>query len=183
MKFPGIRFYMWLMVFVGGVIVGATVIPNFYTRLPDSATATTIPFTIQSVSETNGSAVVGTTQSTFVLPVGFEQRLHAHVDSVLQAAVANALERQTPAVSVTPAATGKSVANISLTDNQVQAFEGLRARLQDAVKNHNMTLGQLASAPEMTQLPPAWRIKILNQAAEMLTRGELVPAQFIDTQR
>lgn len=187
MKFPPPRFYIWAIVFVVGVIVGATVVPSYYTKLSDSATATTVPFTItaEPISEKNGgsSALESSTPSTLVLPAGFEQRLYAHLGSVLQAAVTEVLSRQIPITSTPTTGIIKSTDAVSLTDSQIQAYEGLRARLEDSVKNRSMTWSQLVSSPEMTQLPLPWRAKILNQAAEMLTRGELVPAQFIDTQR
>lgn len=123
------------------------------------------------------------TQSTIVLLAGFEQRLHAHVGTVVQTAVAEALSRQILVTPTTASGIVKSTDAVTLTDSQVQAYEGLRARLEDSVKNRAMTWSQLVSAPEMAQLPPPWRAKILGQAAEMLTRGELLPAQFIDTQR
>lgn len=169
MTFPFIRFLPWAAVFGLGVVVGAVSVPSHDSKLPDAATTTPSATVKELVSDWQA------TSPAVSLPAGFEQRLYAHLDSVVQAAVADALARQ-PSKAVAAVTPGKGADNATLTDNQRQAFEALRTRLT----GHSVTWSQLVSAPEMAQLPQPWREKILSQAAEMLTRGELVPAQFID---
>jgi hypothetical protein len=169
MTFPVIRFLPWAAVFGLGVVVGEVSLPSYDSQLPEAATTTLNATVKESVSDWQATSPAAS------LPAGFEQRLYAHLDSIVQAAVADALARQpSKAVAATP---GKGADSSTLTDNQRQAFEALRARLT----SRSITWSQLVSAPELAQLPQPWREKILGQAAEMLTRGELVPAQFIDT--
>ncbi len=169
MTFHFVRFLPWAAVFGLGVVVGAVGIPNRDPPLADAAIAT--PSATLKEPVFDGQA----TSPAVGLPAGFEQRLYVHLNSVVQAAVADAIARQ-PSKTVAVTAAGKGTDNATLTDNQRQAYETLQARLM----THSLTWSQLTSAPEMAQLPSSWREKIINKAAEMLNRGELVPAQFID---
>lgn len=186
MTIRALRFIPWAVVFGLGATVGAIVVQNLNPALPETQISTANT----SLTSANGNifdskfkaeVVAGSAPTVGILPPEFEKRLYAHVASVVKTAITEALANQTPTISTAPAAVGKGTVN--LTDSQTQVFEGLRARLQDTVKNHNLTWQQLVSAPEMAQLPPAWRVKILNQAGEMLNRGELVPAQFLGAQQ
>ena len=169
MPFSFARVLSWSAVFGLGILVGAVGIPNRDSPLTNAAIAT--PSATLKEPLFDGQA----TSPTVSLPGGFEQRLYAHLNSVVQAAVADAIARQ-PSKTVAVTAAGKGTDNATLTDNQRQAYETLRTRLT----SHSMTWSQLTSAPEMAQLPSSSREKIINQAAEMLNRGELVPAQFIN---
>lgn len=168
MTFRFVRLLPWVAVFGLGVVVGAVGI-NRDPPLTNTATATPSATLKEPVSD--GQA----TSPTASLPAGFEQRLYANLNSVVQAAVADAIARQSSKTVVASVA-NKGSDNATLTEHQRQVFETLHARLT----SHSLTWNQLTSAPEMAQLPSSSREKIINQAVEMLNRGELVPDQFLD---
>lgn len=169
MTFSFARVLSWSAIFGLGVVVGAVGIPNHDPSLTAAARATPNTLLNGSVSDSQAASLAAS------LPAGFEQRLYTHLNSVVQAAVADAIARQ-PSKTVAATAASKGADNATLTDNQIQTYETLRTRLT----SHSLTWSQLTSAPEMAQLPSSWREKIINQAVEMLNRGELAPAQFID---
>lgn len=180
MKLPVFHLIVWGMLFGSGVMLGTSVAPHFNSQSVNSAQLVTPPPLADSSrvsgpnnNETNSSAAYTR------LAEGFEQRLLAQLNSVVQNAVQEALSKHnTPATSNHITAPLKA-ASAPLTEAQQQAFENIRVRLEDSVKSQTITWQQLVTSPELAQLPLASRKKILGLATDMLNRGELSPDQFI----
>lgn len=162
-----VRSLTWVAIFSAGALTGAM---TAWSRSPAPIDTTVMSAPLR----TPPSDAPTTAVPLDGLSSDLEQRLYVRLGSVVHAAVAEALARHLQKASA-PAA-GKGADAASLTESQRQAFEQLRSRLAA----HAISWNQLAAESEQLQLPPTWRDKLFGQAAEMLTRGELTPEQFLD---